>query len=192
MVLLVDTHIVHQEPLDDYQNEKLNPKENQTSEENNNFGPETTPEWSPDTTGSPDNTKGEQGNICAKAPKILICTAQSSINKNENNENIFILFSVIDEDAKEEPPKEQPKKSSNGFEHLPEVVKKAETDLKEKKPEISKTDAVVEKKKSSPKASPVKKVTLKEPTNDTSKDAVQKTENDGECYIFLLRFCINS
>ena len=58
MVLLVDNHIVHQEPLDDNQNsienEKLNPKENQTSEENkienNNFAPETTPEWSPDTT----------------------------------------------------------------------------------------------------------------------------------------------
>ena len=110
---------------------------------------------------------------------------------------------VIDEDVKEEPPKEQPKKSSNGFEHVPEgaklslkeviqkqedlnASKKADTDLKEKKPEISKTDPVVEKKKSSPKASPVKNVTFKEPTNDTSKDAVQKTANDGELYFLLL------
>ena len=58
------------------------------------------------------------------------------------------------------------------------AIIKAETDLKEKKPEISKTEPVVEKKKSSPKASPVKNVTFKEPTNDTSKGAVQKTAND--------------
>ena len=59
MVLLVDTHIVHQEPLDDnrnsIENEKLNPKENHTSDVNNCFvseteAPETTPENSPDAT----------------------------------------------------------------------------------------------------------------------------------------------
>ena len=65
------------------------------------------------------------------------------------------------------------------------AILKAETDLKEKKPEISKTEPVVEKKKSSPKASPVKNVTFKEPMNDTSKDAVQKTANDGEFYFLL-------
>ena len=68
---------------------------------------------------------------------------------------------------------------------LKEVIQKQQTDLKEKMPEMFKTDPVVEKKKSSPKASPVKNVTFKEPTNDTSKGAVQKTANDGECYIFF-------
>ena len=59
------------------------------------------------------------------------------------------------------------------------AAKKAETDLKEKKPEMFKTDPVVEKKKPSPKASPVKNVTFKEPTND------QKTANNGELYFLL-------
>ena len=69
---------------------------------------------------------------------------------------------------------------------LKEVIQKQQTDLKEKMPEMFKTDPVVEKKKSSPKASPVKNVTFKEPTNDTSKGAVQKTANDGELYFLLL------
>ena len=104
---------------------------------------------------------------------------------------------VIDEDVKEEPPKEQPKKLSNGFEHVPEgaklslkeviqkhedinTAKKAETDLKEKNPEISITPTVMEKKKPSPVASPVKNVTFKEPMENTSKSAVQKTPIIGE------------
>ena len=68
---------------------------------------------------------------------------------------------------------------------LKEVIQKQQTDLKEKMPEMFKTDPVVEKKKSSPKASPVKNVTFKEPTNDTSKGAVQKTANDGELYFVI-------
>ena len=77
MVLLVDTHIVHQEPLDDNQNsienEKLNPKENQTSEENkienNNFAPETTPEWSPNTTeDEPENLERNKKSPISQAP----------------------------------------------------------------------------------------------------------------------------
>ena len=70
---------------------------------------------------------------------------------------------------------------------LREVIQKQQTDLKEKMPEMFKTDPVVEKKKSSPKASPVKNVTFKEPTNATSKGAVQKTEtaNDGELYFVI-------
>ena len=54
MVFLVDIRIVHQELLDDnrnsIENEKLNPKENQTSEENKCFMAETSPENSPDAT----------------------------------------------------------------------------------------------------------------------------------------------
>ena len=109
---------------------------------------------------------------------------------------------VIDEDVKEEPTKEQPKKSSNGFEHVPEgaklslkeviqkqedlnAAKKAETDLKEKKSEISEKNIVVEKKKSSPIASPLKNVPFKELTKDTSKGAVQKSINDGENYFLF-------
>ena len=73
MVLLVDTHIVHQEPLDDNQNsienEKLNPKDNQTSEENNNFAPETTPEWSPNTTeDEPENLERNKKSPISQAP----------------------------------------------------------------------------------------------------------------------------
>ena len=68
---------------------------------------------------------------------------------------------------------------------LKEVIQKQQTDLKEKMPEMFKTEPVVEKKKPSPKASPVKNVTFKEPMNDTSKDAVQKTANDGKFYIFF-------
>ena len=54
MVLLVDTHIVHQEPLDEIRTQlrikikKLNRKENQTSVENKCFMAETTPEDIPD------------------------------------------------------------------------------------------------------------------------------------------------
>ena len=54
MALLVDTHIVHQEPLDEIRTQlrikikKLNRKENQTSVENKCFMAETTPEDSPD------------------------------------------------------------------------------------------------------------------------------------------------
>ena len=68
---------------------------------------------------------------------------------------------------------------------LKEVIQKQQTDLKEKMPEMFKTDPVVEKKKPSPKASPVKNVTFKEPMNDTSKDAVQETANNGELYFLL-------
>ena len=54
MVFLVDIRIVHQELLDDnrnsIENEKLNLKENQTSEENKCFMAETSPENSPDAT----------------------------------------------------------------------------------------------------------------------------------------------
>ena len=54
MVFLVDIRIVHQELLDDnrnsIENEMLNPKENQTSEENKCFMAETSPENSPDAT----------------------------------------------------------------------------------------------------------------------------------------------
>ena len=56
MALLVDTHIVHQEPLDEIRTQlrikikKLNRKENQTSVENKCFMAETSPENSPDAT----------------------------------------------------------------------------------------------------------------------------------------------
>ena len=73
---------------------------------------------------------------------------------------------------------------------LKEVIQKQQTDLKEKMPEMFKAEPVVEKKKSSPKTSPVKNVTFKEPTNDTSKGLVQKTANDGELYFLpKLNYC---
>ena len=54
---------MHQEPLDDnrnsIKNEKLNPKDNQISEENKCFAPETAASES----SSPNTSKDEQGKI---------------------------------------------------------------------------------------------------------------------------------
>ena len=79
MVFLVDIRIVHQELLDDnrnsIENEMLNPKENQTSEENKCFMAETTPENSPDATKDELDVSpkfNEQGkNVLTVTPKEI-------------------------------------------------------------------------------------------------------------------------